>query len=298
MASLNFKHLRYFWMVAKAGSIAKAATQLHLTPHSISAQLGTLEDALGVTLFHRTGRRMTLTEHGERILEHADEIFSLGDRIIDLVQEDAEQSPLPFRIGVADSVPKMMVYRLIEPALQLERPPRLVCRENTLAELLGGLALHRIDMVIADRPMPSGLGIRGYSHLLGESVMAVFAAPSLVERLGSDFPACLDRMPFLMPGEDVAYRPQLMQWFAATGVRPRIVAEFDDSALIKAFGQAGAGAFVAPAVISSHICEHYRVHEIGRIDNLREQFHAITSERKLTHPVMRAISEQARAAFA
>lgn len=295
--SLNYKHLRYFWTVAKTGSIARASKLLHLTPHSISAQLTTLEDQLGASLFKRVGRRLELTETGLRILGRTDEIFALGDQIVEMVQDESLNLPPPFRIGVADSMPKLVVYRLIEPALQLDAPPRMICREGRLENLLGELAVHRLDIVLADRPLPQGVSVRGYSHLLGESALSVFASAALAPRLRGDFPAMLDRAPLLLPGEDVAHRTPLMQWLERCGVQPRIVAEFDDSALMKAFGQAGAGVFVAPSAIASYVCDQYKVMEIGRIDKVREQIYAITTERKLTHPVMLAISQRAREAM-
>lgn len=295
--SLNYKHLRYFWTVAKAGSIARASKLLHLTPHAISAQLATLEASLGATLFHRVGRGLELTEAGERILGHADEIFALGDRIVELMRDENLNIGQPFRIGIADSMPKSVVYRLIEPALQLDAAPRMICREGRLENLLGELAVHRLDIVLADRPLPPGISVRGYSHLLGDSPLSVFASPALAATLSGGFPALLDRAPFLLPGEDVAHRPALLQWLERKDVHPRIVAEFDDGALMKAFGQAGAGLFVAPTAIAAYVCEQYKVIELGRIDKVREQIYAITTERKLTHPAMLAISQRAREAI-
>ncbi|MDD2873310.1 MAG: LysR family transcriptional regulator [Azoarcus sp.] len=295
--TLNYKHLRYFWTVARAGSIAQAARLLHLTPHSISAQLTTLETSLGASLFRRVGRRLELTDAGRRILGHADEIFALGDQIVELMRDESLSIPLPFRIGIADAMPKSVVYQLIEPALQLDNAPRLVCREGRLENLLGELAVHRLDIVIADRPLPPSVSVRGFSHLLGESPLSVFASPGLAARLPASFPALLDRAPFLLPGEDVAFRPALLQWLERSKVQPRIVAELDDSALMKAFGQAGAGLFVGPRAIAPYICEQYKVQVMGEIDKVREQIFAITTERKLSHPAMQAISQRAREAM-
>lgn len=294
MSSLNYKHLRYFWMVAKSGAIARAGEQLHLTPQSISGQLRELEERLGVELFRRAGRGLELTDTGRRILSYADEIFSLGDELLEVVRDQATQKSLPFTVGIADFVPKSVAYRLVEPALRLAEPVRLICREGRLTALLAELAVHRLDMVIADRPMPSNLSVRGYSHLLGESHLTVFGSATLMEAHGGAFPALLDGAPFLMPGEDVAIRPQLEQWFEAQRVHPRVVGEFDDSALLKAFGQAGAGLFVAPAAISAYVCEQYRVSVVGQIDTIFEQLFAITTERRITHPAIVAISDAAR----
>lgn len=294
MAALNFKHLRYFWMVAKTGSIARAAEQLHLTPQSISGQLSVFEDALGVALFRRSGRNLELTDAGRRILSYAEDIFTIGDEMLEVVRNQKAKKALPFKVGIADSVSKLVAYLLVEPALKLAEPVRLVCREGRLPSLLAELAIHRLDMIIADRPMPANLNVRGYSHLLGESGLTVFGTRRLAKELSGSFPASLDNAPFLLPGEDVAIRPKLIQWLEASDLRLHIVGEFDDSALMKAFGQAGAGLFVAPTVIADHICKQYNVAKIGRIDSVVEQLYAITTERRLTHPAIVAISKVAR----
>ena len=294
MATLNFKHLRYFWMVAKTGSIARASEQLSLTPQSISGQLSEFEEKLGVELFRRSGRNRELTDAGRRILSYAEDIFAIGDELLDKLHDDRGRNSAPFRVGIADSVSKAIAYRLVEPALTLKEPVRLVCREGRLASLLAELAIHRLDMIIADRPMPSNLNVRGFSHLLGESGLTVFGSTRLTEELNENFPAILDNAPFLLPGEDVAIRPKLIQWLETNNLRPHIVAEFDDSALMKAFGQAGAGFFVAPTAINDQVCEQYKVRGIGRIDSVHEQLYAITTERRLTHPAIVEISKTAR----
>jgi len=294
MASLNFKHLRYFWMVAKTGSIARAAIQLHLTPQSISGQLSEFSSTLGVELFRRTGRNLELTDAGRRILSYAEDIFTTGEELLAALHDQNAKKILPFHIGIADNVSKSVAYRLVEPALTLVDPVRLICREGRLASLLADLAIHRLDMIIADRVMPTKLNVRGYSHLLGESGLTVFGTRGLVDGLSGEFPAMLDKAPFLLPGEDVAIRPKLIQWLEANDLRPHIVGEFDDSALIKAFGQAGAGLFVAPTAIADHVCEQYKVVVIGRIDSVVEHLYAITTERQITHPAIVAISKTAR----
>lgn len=293
MASLNFKHLRYFWMVAKAGSIARAAERLHLTPQSISGQLSEFEATLGTTLFARTGRRLELTETGRRLLGYAEQIFALGDELLEAVANEEGAPGKPFRIGIADSVAKLIAYRIVAPVLGSAEPLRLVCREGRLATLLGELAVHRLDIVIADRPMPDNLNVRGYDHFVGESGVSVFAAPALATA-AAEFPACLDGAPFLLPGEDVALHSRLMRWFEAQRLRPRIVGEFDDSALMNAFGQAGAGFFAAPTAIEDFVARQHGVRVVGRIETVREQIYAITTERRLSHPVVAAIYEAAR----
>lgn len=294
MAHLNFKHLRYFWAVARWGGIARAGEQLHVTPQSISSQLAELEEALGAELFRRAGRGLELTDAGRRILSYADEIFALGDELVEAARDPAVRRAIPFRVGIADSVPKTIAYRIVEPALRLDEPLRLVCREGRLPSLLGELAVHRLDLVIADRPLPPELNVRGYNHLLGASDVTVFAAEGLAEGLGKAFPALLDGAPLLLPGEGVALRPLLLQWLEAQRLRPRIVGEFDDSGLMKAFGQAGAGLFVAPTAIVDDVCQQYGVRALGRIDGVREQLYAITTERRLSHPATVAISVAAQ----
>ncbi len=289
MEDFNYKHLRYFWMVAKVGTIAGASKLLGLTPHAISAQLGTFEARLGVSLFRRRGRRLELTEAGGRILGHADEIFALGDQILEILRDGNLRRGLPFRIGIADSMPKSIVYRLVEPVLRLQMPGRLVCREGALAGLLAEIAVHRLDLVITDRPVPSNINVRAYSTLLGESTVSVFSTAAVAERLEGDFPALLDGAPLLLPGEDVAYRAALLQWFERMRLQPVVVAEFDDSALMKAFGQGGAGLFIAPTAIAAYVCRQYQVQALGEIDAVREQVYAITTERRLSHPAMEAI---------
>lgn len=306
MATLNYKHLRYFWMVARTGSIARAAEQLHLTPQSISGQLSEFADALGVVLFRRTGRTLELSEAGRRMLSYADEIFALGDEMLDVVRDSQTVLSLPLRVGVADSVSKSVAYRLLEPALKLDEPVRLICREGRLSSLLAELSVHRLDAVIADQAMPANLNVRAYSHLLGESPLVLFAAKSLLDRFapagvsarGTFDPEVLAdlvaKAPFLLPGEDFAIHSGLLQWFEQNHLRPHVVGEFDDSALMKAFGQAGAGLFAAPEAIAAHVGRQYQVRVVGRIPEVVERLYVISAERRLSHPAIVAISRAAR----
>jgi len=295
MNSLNFRHLRYFWMVAKTGSMAKAAKQLNLTPQSISGQLGELESSLKLKLLSRAGRNLELTESGTRILRYADEIFSIGEELLAAVKDQQQTKSLAFRVGIADSVSKSIAYRLIAPALKLSVPMRLVCREGQLSELLADLAVHRLDLIIADRPVPSNLSVRSYSHLLGQSPLAVFGTRALIDKLTvKTFPTMLDRAPFLLPGEDFAVRVALNQWFARHAIRPLIVGEFDDSALMKAFGQASAGFFAAPSAIAKDVCEQYRVQQLGIVDSVTVHVFAISTERRIKHPAVLAMESVAR----
>lgn len=294
MVTLNYKHLRYFWMVAKAGSIARAAQQLQRTPQSISGQLQELESVLGTELFRRAGRGLELTDVGRHALLYADRIFTLGDELLDDLRDRPARRAMEFKVGVAEGVPKSMVYRMIEPALELDQDVRLICREGRLPFLLADLAVHRFDMVIADRPMPANLNVRGFSHLLGESGLTFFGSAGLVAGLAGRFPGMLDQAPFLLPGEDAAVRPRLLRWLDEHGIRLRIVGEFDDSALMNSFGQTGAGLFVAPTATAAYLCKQYRVRAIGSTDAVKEQFYAITTEQRLQHPAVVALSRAAQ----
>ncbi len=293
MATINFKHLRYFWAVAKSGSIARASSQLHVTPQSISSQLAELEEALGTGLFHRVGRGLEMTDVGRRIVSYAEEIFGLEEELLAVVRDQRSRSALPFRIGIADSVPKSLAYRVVEPALHMEEAVRLFCKEGRLVSLLVDLSVHRLDMVIADRPMPTDLRVRAYNHLLGSGEVTVFGAETVLRGLTGGFPTLLDGAPFLLPGEEVAIRPALEQWFEGQRVRPRIVGEFDDSALLKAFGQGGAGLFVAPTAIADYVCRQYGVRSVGRIESVTEKLYAITTERRMQHPAAVAVGRAA-----
>jgi LysR family transcriptional activator of nhaA len=295
MKNLNYKHLRYFWMVAKTGSIVRASEQLYLSPQSISGQLAELEDSLGVQLLRKAGRGLELTETGRRIYSYADEIFALGNELLDVIEDQKIRRPIPFRIGIADCVPKSVAYMVIEPALNVAEPIRLSCREGKLSVLLSDMSIHRLDLVIADRPMPASLNVKAYNHMLGESSLAVFGRPELVNSLSNkEFPKLLDKAPFLMPGEDFAVHLKLNQWFEKRRIFPRIVGEFDDSALLKFFGKAGVGLFVAPSAITDFVCDQYGVIKLGEIEGVTDQLYAITPERRLTHPGVIAVVNASR----
>jgi LysR family transcriptional activator of nhaA len=290
---MNLKHLHYFWTVARTGSVAAAAERLHLTPQTISAQIKLLEEDLGTPLLQPAGRGLKLTEAGRLALGYADEIFALSDALQATLGRQQGKPSLPFRVGVSDAVPKNIAYRLLAAVTELPEPVRLICHEGKLDRLLAELALHRLDMVVADRPLPSGVRVRGYNHKLGESDVAFFAAPGITLD-GADFPACLDRMPMLMPGEDSSTRGRLEQWLQTERLSPHIVGEFDDAALMKAFGQAGHGIFPAPAVLAHEVEKQFKVREVGRTSMVREAFYAITGERRITHPAVRTVTDAAR----
>lgn len=294
MSAINYKHLHYFWVVAKCGGIGRASEQLHLTPQTISGQITLLEEVMGTTLFDRVGRRLELNDTGRMVFSYADEIFSLGEELEDALRHRPGDRPLQFTVGVVDSVQKSIAYMLLKPALQLPETLRIVCREGKLSNLLAGLAIQSFDIVIADGPMPSNSNVRGYNHLLGECDVTFFAAPALAKQFKKGFPHSLDGAPFLMPGEDAAVRPRLIKWFDKERIRPRIVGEFDDGALLKEFGEAGTGIFCMPSAVAAQIRKQYGVIEIGRTSAVVEQFYAISVERRLSHPAVLAISSAAR----
>ncbi|MBP0599983.1 transcriptional activator NhaR [Herbaspirillum sp. LeCh32-8] len=294
MAALNYKHLHYFWTVAKAGGVARASERLHLTAQTVSGQIALFEESLGYKLFTRVGRRLELNDEGRMVFDYADRIFTIGEELEEALRFRPGARTLQLRVGVADAVPKAIAYLLLESALAMDEPIRIVCREGKLDALLAELAIHRLDIVIADSPMPPNVDVRGYHHLLGECDTGFFATPELAKRYKKGFPQSLDGAPFLMPGEDAAVRPRLLRWFEKEKIRPQIAGEFDDGALLLAFGDAGAGIFAAPAAIAAQIKRQYGLVEIGKTDAIREQFYAISVERRLTHPAVLAIQSSAR----
>ena len=299
---MNYKHLQYFWAVVRAGGVLRASEQLHLTPQTLSGQIRLLEERLGQKLLRKAGRGVEPTEAGRLVLQYADEIFTLGGELEAALRGGREIAPAPLlRIGIADSVPKAVAYHLVEPALRSEAPPRLQCIEGRLPSLLGELALRRLELVVSDVPMPGHLGVKAYAHLLGRSGVAFFAAPSLLARAGVEqrrararFPALLATLPLLLPGPDSALRPRVDAWLRQQDIAPRVAAEFDDSALMKAFGRQGRGVFPAPAVLAQEIARQYEVVVIGTADDLAEEFYGISVERRITHPAIAAITEAAR----
>ena len=291
---VNYKHLHYFWAVAREGGVARASERLHLTPQTISGQLSLLEEYLGLELFTRVGRNLELTENGRLVLSYADEIFSLGGELEEAIHQLPEGRPQLFRVGVVDVVPKYIAHRILEPALQMPEQVRMICREASLDTLLAELAVHRVDLVLADRPIPPTVSTRGFSHKLGECGVSFFATKKLAKKLKGDFPPCLDGEPLLLPSRGNQLRAGIDQWLDKHRIHPRIVAEFDDSALMKAFGQEGAGIFIAPAAIEAEVEWQYQVLAIGRIGEVKEHFYAISVERRILHPVVSTVVEAAR----
>ena len=292
--SLNYKHLHYFWMVAKTGGVARASERLHLTAQTVSGQLSQFEDSIGYRLFDRVGRKLELNDAGRTVFAYADQMFTLAEELQAVIRQGAAPTTLPLRVGVADAVPKTIAYLLLETALKLPEAGRIVCREGKLDALLADLAIHRLDIVIADSAIPPQLNVRGYSHLLGESNTSFFATPALAAIYAQGFPHSLQQAPFLLPGEDAAVRPALLRWFEKENIHPHIAGEFDDGALLNAFGEAGAGIFAAPSAVSAPLRRQLGVLEIGQTDQVTEQFFAISVERRLSHPAVLAIQSAAR----
>jgi len=294
MRHLNYNHLLYFWTVAREGSIARASEVLFLTPQTISGQLKLLEEAIGKPLFHRVGRRLVLSETGQIVNQYADEIFSLGAELAQRMKSSQPGTPFVLNVGIVNSIAKLIGYQVLAPALDLEDKIRMVCWEGDLEKLLADLAVHRLDVVISDHPIPTGLSVRAYNHMLGESGVSFFCAGSDLRKYASKFPRSLDRAPMLLPTNTSALRRRLDDWFEQNELHPQVVAEFDDSALMKAFGGAGAGLFPAPSAIAAALEQMYGVKEIGAIDGVHETYYAISPERKITHPAVLRITEAAR----
>jgi len=291
---LNYHHLHYFWVVAREGSVTKACDILHLSQPTISGQIRDLERAMKVPLFTKSGRGLALTETGQAVFRYADDIFALGRELMDLVSGRPVGKPIRFRVGLVDVMPKLIAHLLLEPALRLPEPVQVVCVEGKLDRLAAELTIHNLDLVLSDAPLPPTVKAKVFTHLLGECGVSIVGVPKLVEAYISGFPKSLDGAPFLLPTEGTALRRSLDQWFEEHGIRPAIRGEFEDSALLKTFGRSGEGVFAIPATVEEDIRDHYGVRVIGTAKGLRERFYAISVERKLKHPAVVAISEQAR----
>jgi LysR family transcriptional activator of nhaA len=289
---LNYKQLYYFWHVARCGSVTQAAQQLHLTPQTISGQVAELELSLGVALFSRVGRRLVLTAAGRQAVEQAGAIFSLGAELEHTLRYASQE--LTMQVGIADSVPRTLAFELLAPAMSLATPVRLVCHEERAEQLFSELARHKLDMVLIDRPLPSDSGVRGYSHELGRSPLALFASPDLAARARTDFPASLAGLPLLIPGEKSATHDRLLDWYRQQGIHPHLVGQFDDSTLMKSFGKAGMGIFPAPLAMADEIARLYGVERITTLDDVTLSYYLVSAGRQLSHPGVQAVMEGAR----
>jgi LysR family transcriptional activator of nhaA len=294
MERLNYQHLERFWAVVREGGVTRASQKQHVSQPTVSAQVRTLEKSLGRKLFARSGRGLVLTDFGRTIYRYADKIFGLGRDLMDTARGRDAGHPLRLTVGVAMVVPKLVACRILEPALALPEGMQLECLEDTPEELLAQLALHHLDLVLADAPVGPTVKVRAFNHLLGECGVSVLGRPGLARAHRRGFPRSLDGAPFLLPRANSALRRSMDDWFDKQDVRPRVVGSFDDSALLKAFAQVGAGLFVAPTAIEAEVRQQYGVHLVGRLESVREQFYVITVERTLKHPAVVAISEMAR----
>lgn len=295
---INYKHLQYFYVVATSGTIAAASKRLHVTAQAISGQLQLLEAQMGEALFQKKGRVLELTEAGKTVLLYAERIFDLGNELEQNVRRGLLRAPETLRVGVCDMIPKTMAFRLLQPARGAGLAMRLVCREGRLDALMLELSAHRLDLVIADRGLPPGGAVRGHTHLLGASTQTVLGHPDLRRAWPGAFPQCLAGAPFLLPGADAAVHSQLYAWFEREALRPIVVGEFDDGALLMSFAREGAGFMLAPTVLAPTICAEYGLEALGEVGTIAEQFHAVTVARRVDHPAVRRILEQAALVFA
>jgi LysR family transcriptional activator of nhaA len=297
MEWLNYHHLFYFWKVLRAGGITRACEELRLAPPTISAQLSSFENQLGHKLLERSGRNLIPTEVGQMVFRYAEEIFAIGQDLMDALHQRPTGKPLRLVIGVDDVLPKEIAQELIDPALRLPQGVRLLCREAGLERLLADLAVHELDVILSDAPVTPTLNVRAYNHLLGESGVTWVGIPELAQTYRRGFPKSLDGAPILLPTNDTAIRRGLDQWFESQGLRPVVVAEFEDFALLRAFGQRGTGIFPIPSVLEKQFQRMYGVRRIGDAKGVMGRFYAVSVERKLKHPAVIAICEAARHTF-
>ena len=294
MQRLNYHHLQYFWLVAKEGGLAKAGKILRLSPSTLSSQIRALEETLGHRLFTKQGRKLVLTDVGQVTYRYADEIFSLGGELGDVLERRVLPSATTFNVALLDAMPKIVARRLLEPLLAQEPPARLTVQEGTLEDLAAGLAAHTYDLLVADVPLPPGSGVRAYNHMLGECGVTFFARADEARRRRAGFPESLNQAPMLLPTTGSALRRELEAWFDARGIVPQVVAEFEDTALLEAFGGEGHGVFCAPKIIAADMARMYHVTAIGETNDVVERFYAITPERRIRNPAVAAISEAAK----
>lgn len=288
-STVNFRHLYYFWVVAKEGGVTHAAKRLGVAVQTISMQISKLEKTLGKSLLAPQGRRLVLTEAGQMALGYADQIFLLSEQMQEALDDADINNSMRLNVGISDSLPKLTAYRLLESALRLDKRVRLSCHDGKFESLLADLALHKFDVVLTDRPVSSTGTLRVFSHSLGEGQIMLFGVPTLAERYIPNFPDSLNGAPLLLPTRNNALRGRLDQWFEMRGVRPDVVGEFEDSALLKTFGRAGLGLFPAPSALAADIEAQFQSIPVGEISQVREQFFAVSTELKIRHPAVEAI---------
>lgn len=294
---LNYHHLRYFWTAAKEGSVKQAAAKLHVSQPSVSEQIRELEDALGEKLFRREGRGLALTDAGRVAYGYADDIFALGQELVNAIKQRPTAKALSLHVGVADSFPKLMTNEILKPVFALPQSMHVICREGKLEDLLAQLEAHRLDIVLADEPATSATRFKAFNHPLGDSGTTFCAAKALASRLRRQFPKSLHDAPALLPSENTALRRALEGWFRRLEIRPRVVAEFEDLALMKVMAAEGRGFIAVPSVAAEDALQHYGFQAVGVAEECRVQFHAITAERRMAHPGVAAITNQSSAAL-
>jgi len=292
---LNYQHLYYFWMVVREGTVTSASRRVHRSQPTLTAQIRVLEEQLGEPLFEKQGRHLVPTALGETVYRYADEIFSLGAELLDAVRGRETTTRQRLNVGVSDVLPKLVAHKLLVPALRMDFPVQLRCDEGSARELLGRLALHDLDLVLTDAPIGNDVHVRAFNHPLGECGVTIFGPKSMARKLRRGFPGSLEGAPFLLPVEGTMLRRGLQRWFDSLNLGVDVVGEFEDSALLKTFGQMGVGLMAGPSVIEDEIKRQYRVEVVGRTDEVRERFYAISVERQVTHPAVKAVTEAARA---
>lgn len=289
MPTLNYRHLEYFWAVVHHGSVTRAAEALYVSQPAISSQIRKLEKSMGAKLLRKSGRRLVLTDTGRTAFEYADEIFSMGRELQETVRGDSTDRPVRLTVGLIDALPKLIAYRLLAPVLSMSQPIRLTVRENPPEALFADLAVRRLDMVLTDSPLPTSVNLRAYNHLLGESGTSALAVASIARRYAEGFPGSLEGAPVLLPTDNTTLRRSLDRWFEQHDLRPEIVSEIEDSAVIKVFAMEGAGVCFVPTVVEQEVAEQYHLQRVGRIPEIRETFYAISGERRIRHPAVATI---------
>jgi LysR family transcriptional activator of nhaA len=291
---VNFHHLYYFWVVAKSGSIRRASEQLMLAPPTVSRQIRELESKLNAKLILRTNQNIALTREGEYVHHVCDELFGLARELVDGLASDLHTKPLRLKVGVAGVIPKLLVYKVLEPALHLRDPVQIICMEGAPSKLIADLSNQALDMVLTDSPIGLYSNVRSYCHLIAESPIVACATAEMAERYRSGFPQSLSGAPILLPSANSALRTSLDQHFFENGIEPEVRGEFEDSTVVKVFGEAGLGIFFVPAMIQKEVQRNYRCEVIGQLDNVDSKFYAVAPHRRIRNPATMAVIESAR----
>lgn len=294
MKQINYNHLFYFFVVAKEGGVAKGAKRLNVTPQTISGQIAAMEDYIGFKLFNRDGKRLVLNEMGQIAYSYAEDIFGLGNELANVLSANPLSQEVTFTVGVIDVIPKVFAFDLLKKVFDLDFEVRLICREGDFDSLLAEMALNRLDLIISDRPLPPRVGVKAYSHYLGESGFTFFAEKKLAKKCNKNFPQSLNHVDFLMPGDRSAQKNNILSWFESEDIHPHVIAEFDDTALMKFFGQDGLGVFCAPTSIERFVLQQFDVEIIGRVESIKEHYYGISPERKIRHSVVEKLFTAAK----